>query len=128
MSTVTVSTKIICPDCGTRMAKKNWKDHARQKHTMTEDTIQTKYEQLRPSSSCALFDKPTPIAINNFFSRKKIAVTTSNSEQSNLHVEIGDAETIIINDGTDASTLSKDISSPQGNIHQFPNLKVPFYV
>ena len=70
MSTVSVSTEIICPYCGKRMAKKNWKDHARQKQTMAEDTIQTKYEQLRPSSSCVLVDRPTPIAVHNFFSRK----------------------------------------------------------
>jgi hypothetical protein len=36
MATVTVSTEIICPDCGKRMAKKNCKDHARHKHTMTD--------------------------------------------------------------------------------------------
>jgi predicted transcriptional regulator len=61
MATVTVSTEIICRDCGKRMAKKNWKDHARHKHTMTEDTIRTKYEKLKPSLSFSLHDKPTQI-------------------------------------------------------------------
>ena len=55
-------------------------------------------------------------------------MTASNSEQPDLHVDIGDAETITINDQIDTSTPSEDNSSPQGNIHQFSNLTVPFYI
>ena len=57
MAGITVCTEIICPDCGERMAKKNWKDHARNKHTMSEETIRTKYERLHPSSlPCSSYD------------------------------------------------------------------------
>jgi hypothetical protein len=62
MATVTVSTeKIICP---------NWKDHARHKHTMTEENIQTKYERLRAACSSSN-NKPIPIVMHNLFSTKK---------------------------------------------------------
>jgi hypothetical protein len=114
MSTVTVSTEISCPDCGKRMAKKNWKDHARNKHTMTEETIQKKYEQLQPPSiSCSAHDKPKAIIINNFFSSKKFATATaSNSEQENLNDNVSNRETVSINNSID----THDTSS-KGNIN-----------
>ena len=71
MSTITVSTERICPNCGKRMAKKNWKDHARHKHTMTEENIQTKYERLQTACTSSN-NKPIPIVMHNFFSTKKL--------------------------------------------------------
>jgi hypothetical protein len=86
---------------------------------MTEDTIHTKYEQLKPPSSCSSHDKPTPIVMHNFFSTKKFATTVSSSEHQHMNVNICDAEPIIIIDQTDTSTTFKNNSSSQGNIRQF---------
>jgi RNA polymerase subunit RPABC4/transcription elongation factor Spt4 len=119
MATVTVSTEIICPNCGKRMVKKNWKDHARYKHAMTEETIQTKYERLLASSSNSSLDKPTPIIMRNFFSTKKLAITVSDSEQQNLNDNIGNTEVIIIDNQTDTLAKSTDNSTPTGTIYQF---------
>ncbi|CAF3258021.1 unnamed protein product [Rotaria sp. Silwood2] len=110
MATITVSTEIICPDCGKRMTKKNWKDHARHKHTMTEDSIQTKYERLQ-LSFCSSYDKPIPIVMHNFFSTKEFAITVSNSEQQNLNDSVCPSETIIINNQIGILTNSGNESS-----------------
>ncbi|CAF1103282.1 unnamed protein product [Rotaria sordida] len=98
MATITVSMKIICPDCGKQMAKKNWKDHARQKPTMTEDTIKKKYEELLPSTPSISNDKPKAVIIRHFFSTKKFAKSISNSQQEDQSDEICNIEDVIIND------------------------------
>jgi hypothetical protein len=115
MATVTVSTEIICPDCGKRMAKKNWKDHARHKHTMTEASIQTKYERLQ-AVSCSSYNKPVPILMHNFFSTKKFATTTSNSVQQNLDSNICTNETINDNE-TGVMINSEHESNSKGNTY-----------
>ena len=114
MATVTVATEIVCPDCGKKMAKKNWKDHARHKHTMTEETIQLKYEQLQASLS--LFnDKPTPVVMRNFFA-KKFAATLSSFEKNGLGENNSNKEVLTIDNPTNIPTTSMNNSSPQGNI------------
>jgi len=106
MATVTVSTEIIRPNCGKRMAKKNWKDHARHKHTMTEENIQTKYKRLRAACSSSN-NKSIPIVMHNFFSTKKFAATVSNSEQQNLYDSICTSKVIIISNQTGTLTNSR---------------------
>ena len=121
MATVTVSTEITCPNCGKRMIKKNWKDHARFKHAMTEETIQTKYEQLLPSSTHSSLDKPTPITMRNFFSTKKFAATMSTSQQQNLNDNTCNIDVMISSNQTDNLTQSIDNSSLEGTVYQFFN-------
>ena len=81
------------------MAKKNSKDHARHKYTMTEENIQTKYERLRAAYSSSN-NKPIPIVIHNFFSTKKFAAVASDSEQQNLNDSICTSEAIVISNQT----------------------------
>jgi len=100
-------------DCGKRMAKKNWKDHARNKHTMSEETIKKKYEQLKPSSSSsASKDIPTPITMRNFFSTKKFAMEVQDPEQQKDNDVITTAHPILIEDETNVLTpdLIADVS------------------
>ncbi|CAF1541740.1 unnamed protein product [Adineta ricciae] len=105
MATITVSTEIICPNCGKRMIKKNWKDHARCKHAMTEENIQTKYEQLIPSSS----NKPIPIAMHNFFSTKKFA-TMPAVEKQTLDDNSCTTDTMLVDHEDNDMTASKNYS------------------
>ena len=118
MATITVSMKIICPDCGKQMVKKNWKDHARQKHTMTEETIQTKYEGLLPSTSSLSNDKPIAVVMHNFFSTKKFAKSISSSQQENRNDDIGNYEAAINNDQAHTFINFEEDLNSKGNICQ----------
>ncbi|CAF3776542.1 unnamed protein product [Rotaria sordida] len=125
MATITVSMKIICPDCDKQMAKKNWKDHARQKHTMTEDTIKKKYEELLPSTS-----------INHETNQIEIISTTSTNNvnfdsnecdyhlsQDNYEIVVKDKEcSLNINSATtnSADTLSNYDQSSSSILIQTP--------
>ena len=120
MATVKVATEIICPDCGKKMAKKNWKDHARHKHTMTEETIRLKYEQLQASSLPFSNGKPTPVVMRDFFAKKFAATETLPISQENGSDENNsNEETFTIDDPTDIPTNSTNDCTPQGNVQWF---------
>ena len=82
---------------------------------MTEETIRLKYGQLQASSR--LFnDKPTPIVVHNFFT-KKFTATLPNCEETDLDENNSNEEVLTIDDPTDIPINSTNDFSPQGNIH-----------
>ncbi len=82
----TTSCTIRCPNCAKSMLLKNWKKHYQQMHTMSQTTIDTKYNELKEniemsksgaatSDTTVRTEKPSPLTTNTLFSMKKFALT-----------------------------------------------------
>ena len=77
--------KINCPSGAKPMLLKNYKDHCRLKHTMTSETIQEKYDELKTrvehsraesagKTRKVAIDGPIPVEKSNLFSMKRFAL------------------------------------------------------
>lgn len=75
----TTSSVVHCPSCAKKMLLKNWKDHCRQKHAMSQKAIDMAYSTLKSqierskttavsSTTTTDIDKPISVARNDLFS------------------------------------------------------------
>jgi hypothetical protein len=81
----TTRSVVHCPSCAKKMLLKNWKDHCRQKHAMSQKAIDMAYStlksQIERSKTTAVssitttdIDKPISVPKKDLFSLKKFAL------------------------------------------------------
>ena len=108
----TTSCTIRCPNCAKSMLLKNWKKHCQQMHSMSQTTIDTKYNELKENvemsksgaatpNTAVTIEKPVPLTANTLFSMKKFALT----KPTNSDVQVID----IVNRANQLEPMELDI-------------------
>ncbi|CAM2728844.1 unnamed protein product [Rotaria socialis] len=102
------SCTVKCPICGKSMLLKNWKDHCRQFHAMSQTAIDCKYYELKRNikqsnlSTVTLdtttnSENPNSMPINTLFSMKKFVlvkstITNENTQAANVDNQVNQSQ------------------------------------
>ncbi|CAF3712042.1 unnamed protein product [Rotaria socialis] len=102
------SCTVKCPICGKSMLLKNWKDHCRQFHAMSQTAIDCKYYELKRNikqsnlSTVTLdtttnSENPNSMPINTLFSMKKFVlvkstITNENTQAANVNNQVNQSQ------------------------------------
>ncbi|CAF4081258.1 unnamed protein product, partial [Rotaria magnacalcarata] len=104
----TTSCTVKCPICGKSMLLKNWKDHCRQFHAMSQTAIDCKYYELKRNieqsnlstvtlDTTTTSEQPNSMPINTLFSMKKFVlvksmITNENTQAANVDNQVNQSQ------------------------------------